>query len=175
MTSWVPAGEHAYRNSALPAVSAVEEAAEKGDSSSQARLGDLYADGTGVPQNYAEAIRWYCRAAAQGFAPAASRLYALGIAGRPGADDANSLQTTCGHVLRPSSEIEDLVSTDRKTKHVNAGVTIRVYSRGGDACSDNPEHYYGYTGGWRVIKPHPPVHRPMYRNPPIAIPAIRAR
>ena len=45
-------------------------AAEQGYSYHQWRLGDVYANGEGVPENDAEAIRWYRAAAEQGYATA---------------------------------------------------------------------------------------------------------
>ena len=44
--------------------------ADEGDSIAQATLGDMYGNGFGVPQDYAEAFKWYRRAADQGFASA---------------------------------------------------------------------------------------------------------
>ena len=46
------------------------KAAEQGDTSAQFNLGVMYANGRGVPQDYAEAARWYRKAAEQGHAPA---------------------------------------------------------------------------------------------------------
>ena len=40
--------------------------AEQGDAAAQAALGVIYHYGQGVPQDYAEAVRWYRKAAAQG-------------------------------------------------------------------------------------------------------------
>jgi Sel1 repeat len=40
--------------------------AEKGDASSQAAMGSMYAYGRGVPLDYQEAVNWYHKAAAQG-------------------------------------------------------------------------------------------------------------
>ena len=40
--------------------------AEKGDASAQNNLGIMYEEGQGVAQNYAEAVRWYRKAADQG-------------------------------------------------------------------------------------------------------------
>ena len=45
-------------------------AAEQGDGAAQFNLGNMYADGRGVPQNDAEAVRWYRMAAEQGVARA---------------------------------------------------------------------------------------------------------
>jgi TPR repeat protein len=42
------------------------EAADKGDTSAQVRLGIAYADGNGVPQDAAQAITWYLKAATAG-------------------------------------------------------------------------------------------------------------
>ncbi len=51
--------------------------AEQGDSYAQHNLGVLYANGQGVPQDYAQARQWYEKAAAQGLAEAQSNLGAL--------------------------------------------------------------------------------------------------
>lgn len=53
--------------------------AEKGDPIAQTNYGNMYADGIGVPQNYAEAIRWFRKAAAQGHAQAKEMLESLGV------------------------------------------------------------------------------------------------
>lgn len=46
------------------------QAAEQGDASAQYDLGVMYAEGHGVPQDYAEAATWYQKAADQGHADA---------------------------------------------------------------------------------------------------------
>jgi TPR repeat protein len=55
---------------------AVRVAADQGDANSQFRLGVMYATGEGVPQNHAEAARWYRLAADQGLSAAQ---YNLGL------------------------------------------------------------------------------------------------
>ena len=52
-------------------------AAEKNLAAAQFNLGVTYADGTGVPQDDAEAVRWYARAAKQGHTDARRQLNAL--------------------------------------------------------------------------------------------------
>jgi TPR repeat protein len=44
--------------------------AEQGYASAQANLGNMYANGRGVPQDDAEAVKWYSKAAEQGVAQA---------------------------------------------------------------------------------------------------------
>ena len=54
-------------------VTAIQEwtpLAEAGDALLQAILGDMYRKGQGVPQDYAEAVKWYRLAADQGDAGA---------------------------------------------------------------------------------------------------------
>ena len=51
--------------------------AEKGHQWAQRRLGSMYAEGQGVPQDYQEAVKWYRLAAAQGNVAAQ---YSLGLA-----------------------------------------------------------------------------------------------
>jgi len=46
-----------------PSVAELRASAEDGDTSAQVDLGDAYASGRGVAQSYAEAARWYARAA----------------------------------------------------------------------------------------------------------------
>jgi hypothetical protein len=58
--------------------------AQQGNADAQAKLGDLYARGRGVPQSYAEAARWYRLAAVQGNVRAQNNLglmYYYGSAG----------------------------------------------------------------------------------------------
>ncbi len=58
------------------AVSEVRQIAEQGGyAPTQHSLGDMYANGHGVPEDSAEAVRWYRMAAEQGYAPAQ---YSLG-------------------------------------------------------------------------------------------------
>jgi TPR repeat protein len=45
----------------------------------------MYTRGLGVTRDDAEAVNWYRKAAEQGYAPAKSILYGLGISGRLGA------------------------------------------------------------------------------------------
>jgi len=48
--------------------------AEQGYAGAQYDLGQMYAEGQGVPQDDAEAVTWYRRAAEQGYAPAQGNL-----------------------------------------------------------------------------------------------------
>ena len=50
--------------------------AEQGDALAQQYLGNMYATGRGVPENDAEAVKWYGKAAAQGHA---SAQFSLGL------------------------------------------------------------------------------------------------
>ena len=59
-----------------PRAQALHIAANQGDAEAQYNLGVAYDTGEGVPQDYAEAVRWYRLAADQGYAPAQ---YNLGI------------------------------------------------------------------------------------------------
>ena len=63
-------------NAASPPQSSPEArlVAEQGDADAQHNLGVAYADGTGVPQDYAESVKWYLLAAEQGNAKAQNNL-----------------------------------------------------------------------------------------------------
>ena len=58
----------------VQAVSALKEQAASGDAVSQYRLGSLYSNGSGVPQDYGEAKYWWRESAAQGDVNAESSL-----------------------------------------------------------------------------------------------------
>ena len=59
----------------------IREAAEQGDTDAQRKLGLLYLDGIGVPQDCMEAVKWFRTAAEQGHAAAQ---YHLGVCYRRG-------------------------------------------------------------------------------------------
>ena len=59
-----------------PEIDALKEKAEKGDVIAQFDLGFMYANGEVVPENDAEAVKWYRKAAVQGDA---SAQYNLGV------------------------------------------------------------------------------------------------
>ena len=64
-----------------PEIDALRARAEAGDAEAQVDLGVMYFVGDGVPQDYAEAVRWYRLAADQGHARAQFNLgfmYATG-------------------------------------------------------------------------------------------------
>jgi TPR repeat protein len=52
-----------------PEIDALRVRAEAGDAEAQYNLGANYADGQGVPEDAAEAVRWWRLAALQGPAP----------------------------------------------------------------------------------------------------------
>lgn len=60
----------------------LRQRAEKGDAEEQYNLGGMYARGEGVPQDYAEAARWFRKAAELGHAGAQSNLGAMYVNGR---------------------------------------------------------------------------------------------
>jgi TPR repeat protein len=61
---------------------ALRARAEQGDAVSQVNLGHMYHTGEGVPQDYAEAVRWYRLAAEQGFDQAQTNLGVLYATGQ---------------------------------------------------------------------------------------------
>lgn len=66
---------------------ALQAQATQGDVEAQNRLGELYAKGRGVPQDYTQARAWYEKAAAQGHSLAQNNLAELYFAGLGGAPD----------------------------------------------------------------------------------------
>src|SRR5712692_8709765 len=55
-------------------VDSLKKRAAQGDAEAQFSLGIMYANGQGVPQDYAEALKWFRLAAAQGIAKAQNSL-----------------------------------------------------------------------------------------------------
>ena len=60
----------------------LKQKAEQGDADAQFNLGTMYENGQGVPQDYAEAVRWYRMAADQGDAYAQYKLGVMYADGR---------------------------------------------------------------------------------------------
>ena len=73
------AGQQAFSAAELDVVRA---AAEQGDAEAQSILGVMYGHGMGVPQDFAEAMRWYRKAAEQGHALGQSALGIMYVEGR---------------------------------------------------------------------------------------------
>jgi hypothetical protein len=67
----------AFSFSQVPNASDLKQRAEKGDAAAQNALGAMYNLGQGVPQDYAQAVRWFSEAADQGDASAQFNLGAL--------------------------------------------------------------------------------------------------
>ena len=65
------------RGDYVQAMKLFRQLAENGHQWAQRRVGLMYAEGKGVPQDYQEAVKWYRLAAVQGYAPAE---YSLGVA-----------------------------------------------------------------------------------------------
>jgi TPR repeat protein len=59
-----------------------QEGARRGEFWNEAALGSLYDMGVGVPQDHAEAVKWYTKAADQGFAEAQYNLATMYFNGR---------------------------------------------------------------------------------------------
>ncbi len=67
----VPAWADAYlRGDYSTAFQEFEPFAKQGNPHAQYNLGLMYENGQGIPQNYAEALKWYTKAAEQGLAGA---------------------------------------------------------------------------------------------------------
>ena len=60
----------------------IRASATAGDARDQTRLGELYYRSDEVPQDYAEALKWFTLAAAQGYAPAQTGLGQMHFSGR---------------------------------------------------------------------------------------------
>lgn len=57
-----------------PSLTDIRKAAEQGDADAQNRLGDMYYLGKDVPQDEAEAVKWFCKGAVRGDSVAQKKL-----------------------------------------------------------------------------------------------------
>jgi TPR repeat protein len=62
-------------------IKALRQKAEAGDADAQYRVGFMYSQGNGVPQDYEQAVAWYRKAAEQGHAEAQGSLGSMYISG----------------------------------------------------------------------------------------------
>lgn len=69
------------------ALKLVQPLAERGDAKAQNLIGLMYANGKGVPRDFAEAVKWYRKAADQGYAGAQNNLGLMYLKGRGVAQD----------------------------------------------------------------------------------------
>jgi len=69
--------------------------ADHGDSNTQYKLGNMYAQGEGVTLDRVEAVKWFRKAADHGFAPAQFELSALYVVGQGVAQDYAEAATLC--------------------------------------------------------------------------------
>jgi TPR repeat protein len=77
----------------MPDMRLLKPLATQGRAMAQFNLGVMYAEGQGVPQDYAEALKWYRMAAAQGLADAQFNLGAMYAEGQGvPQDDAEALK-----------------------------------------------------------------------------------
>jgi TPR repeat protein len=67
---WLVYKEEATQRRLVEIASVSRARADQGDAKAQYSLGVIYARGQGVPQDHAEAVRWYRKAADQGYAKA---------------------------------------------------------------------------------------------------------
>lgn len=79
--------KHAIDEKANESLDAISKSAERGDADAQFKLGRMFYLGKGMPQDYAEAARWYRKAADQGHADAQCYLGSLYAVGQGVAQD----------------------------------------------------------------------------------------
>ena len=106
--------------------------ANAGDPQAQTKLGQMYYDGTKIPQNYASSAHWLRKAADQGFAPAQSNLGAL-------------YQMGLG-VVQDYSEALRLLHAAAAKGHVSAQYSLgNMYYHGYGMSADRVRAYMWYN------------------------------
>jgi hypothetical protein len=87
----------------LGAADAFREAAAQGDRGAMRRLGDMAYEGTGVAQNYDQAIDWYCQAALLGDTNSLNRLEEIGLTSWSAQLESTGWKKSCRQRLEPSA------------------------------------------------------------------------
>ena len=105
--------------------------AEKGDAKVQFNLGYMYANGEGVPKDYAEAVKWYRKAADQGHAEAQVNL--------------GTMYTNGDGVEQDQKEAVNWYRKAADQGHAEAQFIMGVmYYKGRGVAKDNQEAYKWY-------------------------------
>ncbi len=81
--------------------------AEQGDAEAQYQLAEMYAEGEGVTQDYAQAAVWFRKAAEQGHAPAQ---YSLGAMYGEGKGLTRDYEAAYGWLARAAAQGDNLVA-----------------------------------------------------------------
>jgi uncharacterized protein len=79
---WEEAKSAFEKGDSVTAFKEFKTLAEQGDPRAQFNLGTMYDNGEGVPQNYAEAVKWYGKAAEQGRPNAQNNLALMYLEGQ---------------------------------------------------------------------------------------------
>ncbi|MEO7676169.1 MAG: tetratricopeptide repeat protein [Verrucomicrobiota bacterium] len=125
-----------------------KSAAEGGDPNAQNLLGEIYANGEGVPSDYKEAAKWYRLAAEQGHAGGQKHLADLYDAGQgvsqDGGEAAKWLQLAAaqGHVGAQYS-LAVMFASGRGVK-LNDAEAVKWYRRAAEQCDSAAQYNLGH-------------------------------
>lgn len=160
----------------VAAAASFQQAANLGDVVAMRHLGDMAFAGTGVAQNYQQAVRWHCRAALAGSLEAAEHLVTMDLGGWSESRNAQGWEAACERWLKPKpppqpvqpppSEVRPEVAVE---VHVEQEPVREVYV----PYFVRPSHPPG------IAPPHPPKVAPRRRlgvNPlyPPPMPLLRS-
>lgn len=143
----------------MAAAAALRQAAAGDDHEAMFYLGNLAFNGTGVAQSYADAIRWYCRAALGGSAEARQRLATLDLGGWSHERDAAGWQTACKDRLKPKPPKPAPAPPLAATEEPGAPVTVYSETAPGSETEDLPTYW-----PWSWYVPSPPPRSPRARG-----------
>lgn len=136
----------------------------QGHATAQYNLGNMYMDGQGVPQNNAEAVKWFHRAAVQGFIDAQANLGAMYIDGRgvaqnyaealrwlrPAADKGDREAQSClGNMYSQGNGVQPSIAEAMKwyRRAADQGLTVAQFNVG-----------FGYASGQGVSQDEVTAH-----------------
>ncbi|MEI8102756.1 MAG: SEL1-like repeat protein [Chlorobium sp.] len=140
-------------------------AAERGDAEAQNKLGDIFKQGRGVPQNFNEAIKWYRSSAKQGDS---SALYELGNMYRKGEGVSKNLKESVRYLEKAIQQHKSKIAnnTDNYMSSLILG-QIRslqaligfIYGQGGSGLAKDYVKAYAWfsvatTNGNETTKEH---------------------
>jgi hypothetical protein len=150
----------------MAAAAALRQAAAGDDPQAMFYLGNLTFNGTGVAQSYADAIRWYCRAALGGSAEARQRLATVDLGGWSQERDAAGWQHACKERLKPKPAKPAPAPPPAAAQEPGTQVTIYSGTAPGSETEAFPTYWPWY---WYVPGPptRPPRARGFHRHPPL--------
>ena len=150
----------------LAAAAEFQEAAGEGDAVSMRHLGDMAFAGTGVAQNFGQAIQWYCQAALAADRESVDRLENIGLTSWATRRDAQGWDAACKQWLAPSPPPAE-PQTGPPSPEVNIKIVVQPERERSTPSAIWPGYYPWH---WRRMDPRHPPPKPVHPREPAYMP-----